>query len=281
MEVRAEYRYQLTYLIVDPLLLLKHFSCIPVLLWYDTLMKTNDSKSPKPTVIRKKKKVTKLDPIENEMDVFEGTEEVDAFEQPVASENRPGISRKIFVVGAVVLIVAAIGFRFRYLITPATVNGQPIYIWEYAWKLHTQYGNDQLTAMATERMIDQAVKDANITIEESAIDAEVETVEKEASSSGGLANLLEAQRLTMDDFKQRVRLQLSVRKILADKISVTDAEVDDSFKKNKDFYKGMNEAEAKQSIRTQLEEQKFQREAATWLSGIRESAKVEIKFPGL
>ncbi len=192
------------------------------------------------------------------------------------------MTKRISIVAVLVLLlVAAAAYKYRYLLTPATVNGEPIYIWTYFSKLHSQYGSDQLNSMATEMMITQAVEKANVSVPESDIEKEITSVEQEASSSGGLQAVLDAQRLTMDEFKSRVKLQLAVKKILADKITVTDQEVDDAFKKNKDFYKGTTEADAKVSIKKQLEDQKFQAEVQTWLTAVKNDAKIEIKFPGL
>lgn len=226
----------------------------------------------------RKRKQTKQSPVEN----FDTIEETDSFEDQSVATTPMSTSKRLAMVGILVLVLIGFaGYKFRYILTPATVNGEPIYVWTYFSKLHKQFGNDQLNSMATELMINQAVAKANVSVPDSDIDAEIANVEKEASSSGGLKAVLEAQRLSMDEFKSRVRLQLSVKKILADKIKVSDQEVDDAFKKNKDFYKTSSEADAKKTIRKQLEDQKFQQEVQTWLTDVKTDAKVEIKFPGL
>ncbi len=198
----------------------------------------------------RKRRLTKISPVEN----VGHTDEVDAYEdQPMTQSSPMSTAKRLGIVALLLLILlAAAGYKFRYLLTPATVNGKPIYVWTYLSKLNSQYGSDQLNAMTTEMMINQAVVKANVDVPQSEIDAEVANVEKEASSSGGLKAVLDAQRLTMDDFRSRVKLQLAVKKILADKIKVTDQEIDDAYKKNKDFYKGTSEADAKVTSRKQL-----------------------------
>lgn len=227
----------------------------------------------------RKRKQTKLSPVETvdlveENDTFD--EQMSTNPTPMSTQKRVGI-----VVVLIVLLLAATAYKFRYILTPATVNGEPIYVWTYFSKLHKQYGSDQLNNMATELMITQAVKKANVEVADSDVDKEIASVEQEASSSGGLKAVLEAQRLSMDEFRSRVKLQLAVKKILADKIKVTDQEVEDAYKKNKDFYKGTSEADAKVTIKKQLEDQKFQQEVQTWLANVKNSAKIEIKFPGI
>lgn len=227
----------------------------------------------------RKRKQTKLNPAEN----IEVIEENDTFDDqvPARTDSMNMKSRVGIVLVLVFLLIAAGAYKFRYVLTPATVNGEPIYVWTYLSKLHKQYGSDQLNSMTTELMITQAVKKANVDVPTSDVDKEIASVEQEASSSGGLKAVLDAQRLSMDEFRSRVRLQLAVKKILADKIKVSDQEVDDAYKKNKDFYKGTSEADAKVTIKKQLEDQKFQQEVQTWLSNVKNSAKIEIKFPGI
>lgn len=227
----------------------------------------------------RKRKTTKTSPAEN-MEVIEDNDTYE--EQNTLSSSPMSTSKRISIIAIVVVVLlAAAAYKYRYILTPASVNGEPIYVWTYFSKLHKQYGADQLNSMTTEMMITQAVKKANVTVADSDVDKEIATVEQEASSSGGLKAVLDAQRLSMDEFRGRVKLQLTVKKILADKIKVTDQEVEDAFKKNKDFYKGTSEATAKETIKKQLEDQKFQQEVQTWLTNVKSSAKIEIKFPGL
>ncbi len=230
---------------------------------------------------RRVKSKVEEESMEAPIDTMDGAEEMDSSLETM-QENGSSKRGRFLLVG--VLILALIGFgiyRYNYVITPAVVNGKPIYVWDYLWKLHTQFGRDQLNSMVTEQVIEQAVASSNVSVPQDDINAEIASIEKEASSSGGLAAVLEAQHLSRTEFEQRIRLQLSVKKILADKIKVSDQEIDDTYKKNKDFYKGMTEAQAREQIKKQLEDQKFQTEASTWLADVRAKAKVDIKFPGL
>ena len=238
---------------------------------------TQHSQTPKTVKSTRAKKVA---PVES----FDAADENDVFDEvmTVNSEKSSGMGSKVSMIAVVaVLVLAFVGFKFKYVLTPATVNGQPIYVWDYFKKLHTQFGQDEINSMTTELMIKQAIADANVSVSSDEVEKEVKNVEQEASSSGGLTAVLAAQHMTMDEFRTRIQLQLAVKKVLSSKIAVTDQEVDDTYKKNKDFYKGLPEAEAKKEVKQQLEDQKFQTEVSTWLSGVRSKAKVSIKFPGL
>lgn len=238
---------------------------------------TQHSQTPKASKSVRAKKVA---PVES----FDTVDENDVFDEvmTVNSDKSSGLGSKIGIVAVIVLLLLAfVAYKYKYVLTPASVNGQPIYVWDYLWKLHNQFGQDEINSLTTELMIKQAVADSKVSVSKDEIEKEVKNVEQQASSSGGLTAVLAAQRMTMDEFRTRIQLQLAVKKVLSSKIQVTDQEVDDTYKKNKDFYKGLPEAEAKKEVKQQLEDQKFQTEVSTWLSEVRSKAKVNIKFPGL
>ncbi len=245
------------------------------------MKKTTSSKTTKATT-RRSKAVRKETPViepENIQDI-ESDEVDDGYIETVSTKPRSS-TRKLFITGIILAILALGAYRYRYLLTPVVVNGQPVYVWEYFSKLHQQYGREQLNSMATESMIRQAVAKATISVPKEEIDSEMSAIENEASASGGLSAILESQRISLEELRGRVELQLAVKKILSDKIKVSDQEVNDAYSKNKDFYKGMTEAAAKEMIKSQLEDQKFQNEVSVWLQGIRQDSKIDIKFPGI
>lgn len=194
--------------------------------------------------------------------------------EPVRASNRRGL---LLVLG-IVLVLGLAGYRYRQFLVPATVNGKPIYVWQYLGALHKQYGADQLNAMTTEEVIRQAVASANVSVPSEEVTAEIDRIDKEASASGGIAAILTAQGISRAELEDRIELQLAVKKLLADKIKVEEKEIDETYTKNKDFYKGIAEADAKNTIKMQLEDQKFQQEAGNWLQEQQKNAKVEIKL---
>ncbi len=254
--------------------------CILCLLWYDDTMKKATTTKSKTVAARKKASPMKRKAVQSEPEMMEENESV-VMENGEVTTASASSRRLMLIAVGVIAVIALLGYRYKNLLTPAVVNGEPIYIWEYASALNSQFGSDQLNAMATEKVIDQEVSKANVSVSNDEIDKELNEIDKQASASGGVQAIAEAQNMTIDEFKERIKLQLSVKKILQDKITVSDQEINESFTKNKDFYKSVSEAEAKETIKKQLEEQKFQTEASSWLSGIRESAKIEILFPGL
>lgn len=189
--------------------------------------------------------------------------------------------RKMLTVLILVAIIGALGYRILPFAVPVSVNGKPVFAWEYLRTLHAQYGREHMQTLVTQKIIEQAVADSKVTVAAADIDKEIDTIDKQASSSGGIKALLSAQNLTMEQLKDQIRIQLAVKQILKDKIQVSDSEVDEAYKKNKDFFKGKSEADAKKEIREQLEAQKFQKEASAWVGEIRNKAVVKYGLPSL
>ncbi len=187
----------------------------------------------------------------------------------------------IFGLLAIVVIVGLAYFKFNYLLVPAKVGMEPIYIWQYFSYLHRNYGKEGMQRLTTQSLINQAIVKSGVTVKQEDIQKEVDLLDQQASASGGIQAMLTAQQMTLEDLKDQLRIQMAVKEILKDKIAVTDAEVDDSYKKNRELFRGVPEAEAKIKVREQLENQKFQTEASNWLAEIRNNTQVQILFPEL
>lgn len=190
--------------------------------------------------------------------------------------------RKYFFTAlAVVAIVALAFFKFSYVIIPAKVGNQPIFIWSYLSYLHKNYGKEGVQRLTTQALINQEIAKSGVVVKQEEIQKEIDLLDKQASASGGIKATLAAQQMTIEDLRDQLRIQLAVKQILKDKISVTDQEVIDTYKKNRDFFKGIPEAEAKLKVKEQLENQKFQTEATAWLAEIRKNTPIQILFPAI
>lgn len=204
-------------------------------------------------------------------------EEESSYAPPEGDKRR----KYVFTLVAIVVLIALAYFKFNYLMVPAKVGAQPIYIWQYLSFLHKNYGQEGIQRLTTETLINQAIVKSGVSVKTEDIQKEVDLLDQQASASGGIQAMLAAQRMSLDDLKDQLRIQLAVKEILKDKIAVTDAEVDESYKKNRELFRGVPEAEAKQKVREQLENQKFQDEASKWLTEVRTENQVQILLPGL
>ncbi|HSW89311.1 MAG TPA: SurA N-terminal domain-containing protein [Patescibacteria group bacterium] len=220
----------------------------------------------------------KLNASESMEDVMEDPmETMETGETSMMSKSR----NKWVLIAGIIVILALAAYKFQYLLIPARVNGKPIFVWEYLHDLNQFYGADVINSLTTQELVKQEIAKQHITVAPADIQAEVDKADKQASASGGLKAVLAAQRITENDFRDQISLQLAVKQILKDKIAVTDTEVEDAYKKNKDFFKTVPQAQAMQTIKDQLQSQKFQSAVQTWITELKKNAKIQVLLPGV
>lgn len=176
-------------------------------------------------------------------------------------------------------ILAVLGalFAFKGLFVAATVNGAPISRVSVIQELEKNSGQQALDIIITKKLIEAEAAKAGVTVSQEDIDAEIKTIEDQVSTQGGTLEMALAQQgITEEQLREQLGLQKKMEKILADKIQVTDEEVNQYLTQNKTpLPAGTSEAEFKDQIRDQLKNQKFNAEADKWITGIKADAKIQ------
>lgn len=178
---------------------------------------------------------------------------------------------------AVVLVIVALVFA-KGLFVAATVNGSPISRWSVIKELEKQGGKQALESMIDSKVIEGEINKQKITIDQSEVDAEIKKIETQVSAQGGtLDQALAAQGMTKEKLIQQITIQKKLQKLLADKVAVSEAEIDAYIKDSKaTLPKDMKMEDFRKKIGEQLKQQKFQQEAQTWVSDL--TAKAKIKY---
>lgn len=176
---------------------------------------------------------------------------------------------------AVVLVIGAFLFT-RGFIVAATVNGTPISRLAIINELEKQGGKQALEASIQEQLLQNALKEKDITIEDSVVDEEIKLIEENVKGQGGtLEAALEQQGMTMASLREQIKTQKGIEAAIADKLTISDEEVA-SYGETAGIEKPkeMTEAEFTEAIKEQLKQQKFQTEAATWVQSLTDSANI-------
>lgn len=178
---------------------------------------------------------------------------------------------------AIALILGAL-FYSKGLFVAATVNGSPVSRLAVISALEKQGGKQALDAIISEKLIEVELKKSNITVSESDIDAEIKKIEEQVAGQGGtLEEALETQGMTMDILREQIATQKGLEALLADKIVVTDSEIESALKSAEGSApEGMTPDELKSAITEQLKQQKFQAEAQAWVASL--STNADIKY---
>jgi foldase protein PrsA len=123
----------------------------------------------------------------------------------------------------------------------ATVNGQPINVETLNEELYRRWGDIALGGLIRELAVEQAAAEAGVT----ATDAEVEERAdrfrnnidmKMAGSGGNFSMWLAQQKMTPYAFRQWIRTELLLEKMVADEATVTEDEVKAYWEEQKDRF---------------------------------------------
>lgn len=185
-------------------------------------------------------------------------------------------NRKPILIALGVVVFVVLLYLGRGLFIAATVNGQPISRLAVINELEKQSGQPVLDSLITRILVQQAAKEKKIEISNDEIQAEIDRITAEFKEQGQDLNaLLEAQGLSQEKFRDEVKIQLIVTKLLGDEAKVTDEEFNEFMVQNPDlFTEDENQEEAKSSLRKQLEQQKLAQKYQEWMTNIRSEAKI-------
>ena len=235
-------------------------------------------------LVKDAKDVTNKNQImESTKESAEGTESTEVThnveEKSVASGSIVISYRQLSLIGAsllaFVLIIVAFLFTRGYIVA-ATVNGTPISRLAIVSELEKQGGKQALEAAIQQQLLQNALQEKDISIEDSVVDEEIKLIEENVKSQGGtLEAALEQQSMTIDILREQIKSQKGIELAIADKLTVSDGEVD-SYAKTAGIEKPaeMSEVEFSEAIKEQLKQQKFQTEAAAWVQSLTDSANI-------
>ena len=200
-------------------------------------------------------------------------------------ENKSYVSLKfkkpkplyIAIGGAVILIVAAL-FIAKGIFVAATVNGSPISRLSVIQELEKQGGKQALEAIIDKKLIETELDKQKIVATKEQIDAEIDKIRTQVTAQGGTLEMALAQQgLTEEKLREQITIQKKLEILLADKVAVTEAEIDTYIKDSKATTpKDMKIEDFRKQISEQLKGQKFQQEAQKWVADL--TAKAKIKY---
>lgn len=184
---------------------------------------------------------------------------------------------KNIMYAVVILGIALAGsFLFKGLFIAAMVNGLPISRLSVVQKLEKQGGKNTLDLLVTDKLIKNEAAKKGIVISEDEINQEIKSIEASVTQQGGtLEQALLQQGMNLESLRENIKNQKIIEKLIADKIKVTDAEVNKYIADNETTIPDGKEAETKKQIMDQLKQQKFQQEAQTWVTSLKTAANIK------
>ena len=185
---------------------------------------------------------------------------------------RPAYAKWAVLLG----IIVALGYAFKSLFVVALVNNQPITRIKVIQELERQGGEQTLSAIVSQTLIEQEAKKKGIRVTKEEIAAEVKKVEAQLKSQGqSLDQVLSAQGLTRKDVEDQTEIRIMLEKLLVNKVKVTDKEVDAAYEVQKEgFGPTVSEKQGKEQVRQNLKDQKLSTEVQAYLQALQRKAKI-------
>lgn len=181
----------------------------------------------------------------------------------------------------VLLILAIIGvllYQNKGLFVVATVNGTPIYRTSVISALEKQSGKTTLDSLITESLIMSEAEKMGKSVSEDEINAEVKKIEDSVKDLGQpLDDLLALQGMTRDQLIQQIKIQKLIEKLLADRVTVKDEEIESALSSSESFdtLSASEEAKLKSDIKTNLAQQKISELFPTWLEELKTRSNIK------
>jgi foldase protein PrsA len=177
---------------------------------------------------------------------------------------------------AVVLILIALFFA-KGVFVAATVNGSPISRLSVIKELEKQGGKQALEAIIDKKLIETELNKQKVAATKEEVDAEIDKIKTQVTAQGGTLEMaLTQQGMTEEKLREQITIQKKLEKLLADKVAVSEAEIDTYIKDSKATPpKDMKMEDFRKQISEQLKGQKFQQEAQKWVSDLTASAKIK------
>ncbi len=197
--------------------------------------------------------------------------------EPFQQMKKPFFQRPISILALVIIffILGSFLYRNKQLIIVGMVNNKPITSFELYKKMASQSGKQILDQIIVERLILEEANKKNIVIGEADIDGEVSKIEQNLGNNTTLADALSQQGMTLADLRSQVRMRLIAVKLVEEKISITDEEVNKYMKDNKDFLpKETDESKQKEEVKKLLTDQKTNSEIQNFIQQLKSSAKI-------
>ena len=190
--------------------------------------------------------------------------------------NINSFDKKKAILIAAVLGVAALGYLGRGLFVVALVNGTPISRLAVVRELEKQGGSETLDNLVVKSLIFQEARKKGVTVSQEELDQELSRINDIVSKQGmTLDEALALQNQSKNDLIEQIKLQKTVERILADKIAVTEEEVNDYFDKNKELFDdGAKLEDVSGEIRNQLAQTKLSSAYQSWITDLKASASI-------
>jgi hypothetical protein len=185
------------------------------------------------------------------------------------------LNRRTTIAVVVVFFLLGLFYFRRGWFVAASVNGQPIWRWEFNRTLNEQYASTVIDAMIKEEVIRQEAAKEGVEISPEAVDEQISQIEAGLGEQISLEEVLAMQNIKMEDLRSEIEYQLMLEQLLSTGIEITDEEISQYIEENADLLTAADEAgridEATKALRIEKMNEKYQ----AWFLELTNKAEVK------
>jgi|APSaa5957512622_1039677.scaffolds.fasta_scaffold22030_2 antitoxin component HigA of HigAB toxin-antitoxin module len=194
----------------------------------------------------------------------------------VTAPAKSRLNSKYLSLSLVIVGIALLTYKVGPWFVPAIVDNRPVTRFEIWSRMEKSYGAQTLDDVVSEYSLEAAIKQNGISIEESAITTQLESLESQFESVGGLEEALTQRGLTKADLEKQISTQLAVEEILSDKVEPTEEEVQAFFDENAEtIFQGQTLPEVKDDVINSVKDGKLQAAFLEWFAVVKEETNVK------
>lgn len=190
--------------------------------------------------------------------------------------TRKPLNGKVLGLALVVVLIGLVTYKLGPWLVPAIANNRPVTRFELWSRLEKNYGAQALDDMVNEKILDRAIANAHVQVDQAKLDDQLKSLETQFESTGGLDEALRQRGLTRKDLEKQIRTQLAVEELLADKINPTEDEIKAQFDSNATtLYKDKKFEEVQSNIVDELKQGKLRDAFLSWFADVKKAAKIK------
>lgn len=175
----------------------------------------------------------------------------------------------------VVLVLGAL-YLLKGLFVVALVNGQPISRLTVVKELEQEQGKAALDWLVTKTLIFQEAGRRHIDVTDIEVNDEVKNLETRLMAQGQtLQKALEAQGMTIENYKERIKISKVIEKIFSKDVTVSEKEISDFLDKNKDSIPEKTDmGKLRETVAQQIKTQKIDQKGQELIKKLKNEAKI-------
>ena len=222
-------------------------------------------KAPKKTVVSKETEI-----VENKLASID-------FSQKIVNFFK---NNKLLYLSGLIIVLGVLGYYLYKFSIIAWVDQTPITRFQVYKELENKYGKDLKEQLISEQLVLSEAKKRGVSVASDEIEKQIKEIETQQGGPEQLKQILEIQGMNMEDLKKQIEFQVMIEKMFGQDVQISDEEIKNYIKSNKEQFADVIDpeasisAETKDQVSSLLKRQKTAKSFNDWLKDTLQSSRV-------